>query len=83
MSSKSTPKEVPVVISTNPIPNPVIEVVAVEAPKESVTKGSINFSKVPSDWAILPDNEGIVATDRSSGYVFTGAMSDFNKLLRG
>ena len=38
---------------------------------------------VPSTWNIQPHEEGIHATNNITGRVFVGAISVFNKLLRG
>ena len=54
---------------------------AAKAAVEPVTEFG-RGEKVPSDWNIEPDEEGIRATHRMTGRVFVGDNKTFSRLLR-
>jgi len=45
--------------------------------------GFSDREKVPSDWALESDGDGIIARNNATGRVFQGTMVEFNKMLRG
>ena len=57
----------------------VTEQVTEEQPIVEVAHRDVN----PSQWSILPTEDGIEATNNSTGELFVGTIAEFNAKLRG